>query len=76
MVVDVLKHKAIRLYRDLLKRASYGYRDDYTDLMNIICFISLPERLDNDEFIKQRLLNQNDTLYLQLGREGQFNTVF
>jgi hypothetical protein len=57
MVVDVLKHKAIRLYRDLLKRASYGYRDDYTDLMNIICFISLPERLDNDEFIKQRLLN-------------------
>ena len=76
MVVDVLKHKAIRLYRDLLKRASQGYRDDYTNLMNIICFISLPERLDNDEFIKQRLLNQNDTLYLQLGREGQFNTVF
>ena len=32
--------------------------------------------IDNKEFIKENLLNQNDTLYLQLGREGRFNTMF
>lgn len=76
MDVDVLKHKAIELYRDLLNRAKKGYQDDYSLLLNIICFISLPTDIDNKEFIKENLLNQNDTLYLQLGREGRFNTMF
>lgn len=75
MDVDVLKHKAIKLYKDLLKRASKGYKDDYIELMNIICFISFPIEIDNMEFIKQKLLNENDTLYLQLGREPEFNSL-
>ncbi len=76
MDVDVLKRKAIDLYRSLLKRASQGYQDDYSQLMNIICFISLPMEIDNMEFIKEKLLNQDDTIYLQLGRESGPNPLF
>lgn len=74
--VDVLKRKAIDLYKGLLHRAQKGYQDDYTLLMNIICFISLPMEVDNMEFIKEKLLNQDDTIYLQLGRESGFNPMF
>lgn len=76
MDVDVLKRKAIDLYKGLLHRAQKGYQDDYSLLMNIICFISLPIEIDNMEFIKEKLLNKDDTLYLQLGRECQLKTVF
>lgn len=76
MDVDVLKRKAIDLYKGLLHRAQKGYQDDYSLLMNIICFISLPTEIDNMEFIKEKLLNKDDTLYLQLGRECQLKTVF
>lgn len=76
MDVDVLKRKAIDLYKGLLHRAQKGYQDDYLLLMNIICFISLPTEIDNMEFIKEKLLNKDDTLYLQLGRECQLKTVF
>lgn len=76
MDVDVLKRKAIDLYKGLLHRAQKGYKDDYSLLMYIICFISLPTEIDNMEFIKEKLLNKDDTLYLQLGREGRFNTMF
>lgn len=76
MDVDVLKRKAIDLYKGLLHRAQKGYQDDYSLLMNMICFISLPSEIDNMEFIKEKLLNKDDTLYLQLGRECQLKTVF
>lgn len=36
--------------------------------MNLICFINLPVRLDKFEYIKETLLNQNDTAYLHFGR--------
>lgn len=76
MDVDVLKRKAIDLYKRLLHRAQKGYQDDYSLLMNVICFISLPTEIDNMEFIKEKLLNKDDTLYLQLGRECQLKTLF
>lgn len=76
MDVDVLKRKAIDLYKGLLHRAQKGYQDDYSLLMNMICFISLPSEIDNMEFIKEKLLNKDDTLYLQLGRECQLKTLF
>lgn len=76
MDVDVLKRKAIDLYKGLLHRAQKGYQDDYSLLMNMICFISLPTEIDNMEFIKEKLLNKDDTLYLQLGRECQLKTLF
>ena len=40
--------------RELAKK---GYQDDYSLLLNIICFISLPIDIDNKEFIKENLLN-------------------
>lgn len=65
--VDALKRKAIKEYNDFLKKVKKGYKPDYSHIMNIICFISLPALLDNHEFIKQQLLNQNDTAYLHFG---------
>ena len=76
MDVVVLKRKAIDLYKGLLHKAQKGYKDDYSLLMHIICFISLPTEIDNMEFIKEKLLNKDDTLYLQLGREHQLKTCF
>lgn len=66
--VDALKQKAIKRYNDLLRQVKKGYRPDYSDILNIICFISLPGRFSNHEFIKQQLLNQNDTAYLHFGK--------
>jgi hypothetical protein len=55
--VDALKRKAIITYKNLLSKVKKGYRPDYKDLLNLICFISLPEKIDNYDFIKQQLLN-------------------
>ena len=62
--VDALKQTAIKKFNDFLRQVKKGYKPDYSEIMNIICFINLPARLDNHEFIKQQLLNQNDTAYL------------
>ena len=62
--VDALKKLAIKKYDDFLRQVKKGYKPDYCDILNIICFISLPGRFTNHEFIKQQLLNQNDTAYL------------
>ena len=45
----------------------YHFEEDYKDILNLICFINLPVKIDNHEFIKQQLLNQNDTAYLHFG---------
>lgn len=62
--VDALKKKAIKRYEDFLSKVKKGYRPDYQEILNLICFINLPAKLDNHEFIKQQLLNKNDTTYL------------
>lgn len=67
--VDALKQKAIRKYNDFLRQVKKGYKPDYSEIMNIICFINLPAKLDNHEFIKQQLLNQNDTAYIHFGTQ-------
>lgn len=66
--VDALKRKAIKRYNDYLKQVKKGYKPDYQEILNLICFINLPEQLDNNEFIKQQLLNHNDTAYLHFGK--------
>ncbi len=68
VIVDALKIKAIRRYDEFLKSIKKGYKPDYQEILNLICFINLPVRLDNHEFIEQQLLNQNDTIYLHLGQ--------
>jgi len=57
LVVDALKRKAIINYKNLLSKIKKGYKPDYKDLLNLICFISLSEKIDNYDFIKQQLLN-------------------
>jgi hypothetical protein len=50
--VDALKIKAIKRYEEFLKSVKKGYKPDYQEILNLICFINLPVRLDNHEFIK------------------------
>ena len=50
--VDALKKLAIKEYTSFIKQVKKGYKPDYSKIMNIICFISLPGRFDNHEFIK------------------------
>ena len=50
--VDALKKLAIKKYDDFLRQVKKGYKPDYCDILNIICFISLPGRFTNHEFIK------------------------
>lgn len=64
--VDALKYKAIDRYCEFLSKVKKGYKPDYQDILNLICFINLPIKLDNHEFIKEQLLN--DTLYLHFGK--------
>ena len=68
LVVDALKIKAIKRYEDFLKQVKKGYNPDYQEILNLICFIGLPTKIDNHEFVKQQLLNQNDTVYLHFGQ--------
>lgn len=63
LFVDALKIKAIKEYEAFLKKVKKGYQPDYKDLLNMICFINLPVRLDNHEFIKQQFLNGTDNLH-------------
>lgn len=51
----------------MLKQFKKGNKPEYQDLLNLICFINLPVQLDNHEFIKQQLLNTDDTVYLHFG---------
>jgi len=59
LVVDALKQIAIDKYKYLLNRLKKGYKDDYQDLLNLICFINIPIKIDKHEFIKQQFLNKN-----------------
>lgn len=68
VTVDALKIKAIKRYEEFLKSVKKGYKPDYQEILNLICFINLPVRLNNHEFIEQQLLNQNDTVYLHFGQ--------
>lgn len=66
--VDALKGKAIQEYDKLIRELKKGKRPNYEFLMNLICFIGLPARLDNHDFIKQQLANYDDTIYLRFGK--------
>ena len=47
--VDVLKEKVIELY--------CRYKDDYSNLLNIINYLSLPYDSENDQKIYEYLIN-------------------
>lgn len=44
--VDALKREAIDMYEHFIQRASYGYKDDYQFILNLISFINMPIELD------------------------------
>jgi hypothetical protein len=50
--VDALKLKAINRYKDFIKKVKKGYKPDCQEILNLICFINLPVKLDNHEFIE------------------------
>jgi hypothetical protein len=52
VTVDALKLKAIKRYEEFLKSVKKGYKPDYQEILNLICFINLPVRLNNHEFIE------------------------
>ena len=50
--MDALKHKTIARYNEFIKQVKKGYKPDYSEILDLICFINLPIKLDNHEFIK------------------------
>jgi hypothetical protein len=56
-VLNQLKEKAISEYSYLISRLQKGYREDYSDILNLISLIELGSSIDNYEFIAQYLLN-------------------
>ena len=62
---DELKGKAIQEYDKLLRELRKGKRPKYDFLMTLISYISLPARLDNSDFVEQKLLNYDDTIYIR-----------
>lgn len=40
--VAALKDKVIELYCRFIKRLNKGYKDDYSNILNMICYLGLP----------------------------------
>lgn len=60
LIVDVLnqlKEKAISEYSYFISRLQKGYKEDYSDILNLINLIELGQNIDNYKFIAQYLLN-------------------
>lgn len=55
--VDVLKHKIIELYCRYIRRLTKGYKDDYSTILNMINFVSLPYDSNQDDKIFEYLIN-------------------
>ena len=55
--VDAVKGKIIELYCRYVKRLNKGYKDDYTNLLNMINYLSLPYDFQNDQKIYEYLIN-------------------
>lgn len=51
-----------------LNKVKKGYQPDYQYILALISYINMPVSIDEEDFIKQRLLNYGDTDYLHLGR--------
>lgn len=54
---DVLKTKAIKSYIYFLERLSKGYKDDYSDIINIMLYLDMPYDNKKDNKIFEYLIN-------------------
>ena len=52
-----LKSKSIEDFKKLIKKISYGYKPNYRNLLNQICFIEVHSYLDNSELIYEYYIN-------------------
>lgn len=52
--VDV-EDKIIEEYLKFIKRLRKGYKDDYSHILDMICFLQIQE---SDNFIYQKLINE------------------
>lgn len=57
-VVDALKAKAINEYEWLLEHLFKGHKEDYKHLLNLIEYIELPLRPNNDPELLEYFLSQ------------------
>ena len=54
---DVLKSKVIELYCRYVRRLNKGYKDDYSTILNMISYLSLPLDPDEEQKIFEYLIN-------------------
>lgn len=74
--VGALKRKAIKLYNAFLQDIQRGRKPEYKEILDLISFINLPIELENSDFIAEYLLNKNDTTYLHLGKQCEYNSLW
>lgn len=55
--VDHIKNKVIQLYRQYIRRLNKGYKDDYSTILNMINFVSMPRNSELDRQIFEYLIN-------------------
>ena len=55
--LNKLKLKTIDDFNKLIHKISYGYKPDYKNILNQICFIEVNSQLDNSELIYESLIN-------------------
>ncbi len=56
-VVASLKEKAINDFEYFISRLEKGYKDDYSNILNIICYLEIYSELDYSIFLGEALLH-------------------
>lgn len=54
---NLLKQNIIQQYKLYTKRLNKGYRDKYTNILNMISFLEITKYLDNNQYIYEKLIN-------------------
>lgn len=57
MIVDV-QNRIIKEYKQFLERLEQGYRDDYSHILDMICFVEAIDDLSRTKYIYQKLTNE------------------
>lgn len=55
--IKFLKLHIIEQYNLYTKRLNLGYKDDYTNIMNMINYLEVCRYLDNKQYIYEKLTN-------------------
>lgn len=55
--VTVIKDKVIESYKNYVKQLNKGYKNNYTHILNMINYLSLPYDSETDQKIFEYLIN-------------------